>query len=666
MKKHLIGTFILIGALVQAQSSCQMALNVTPGQYLMGVVNGSAAAPICTGGQNANQALWYKYTPTQNYQITITTNLLPVNQGKDSRLHVYTGSCGSLTCVGGNDDISGSNFLSEFTFAALANTTYYIAFDNRYGNNANNVTFQLIQNAPTPPPAGATFSTVNLPAINGSFKNCVVDMNGDYRDDIVSVSNGNIRQLIQFPGQFDVIDYPVASTSFMPSWSIAAGDLTKSGFNSLVYGSGQGVAVMRAAQNGSSYALVQSNQYVFSQRGNFVDINGDGHLDIFMCHDVQPNVYYINDGNGNLTFFQGGLGDFPTGGNYGSIWFDYDNDGDVDLFVAKCGGGPDRSSNTLHRNNGNGTFTDVSVASGLADPVQTWSAAVGDFNHDGWMDILVGASSFSNGGHKLMRNNGNGTFTDITAGSGWDTNTTTSIEFVTYDFDNDGHLDIIGGGSKILYGNGDFTFTSRPTNISNASFGDLNNDGFIDVQANSTIFYNNGNQNKWSKVTLRGIQSNRNGIGARVEIHGPWGIKIRDVQSGVGFRYMNSLNVHFGLGQSQTISKIVVKWPSGIVDQILNPAINTVINVVEASTLNNEAFSSEQFVLYPNPAADVLNIQTKFELKNYEIFDISGKLIDSNTFNNNQVNISSLSNGSYFIVINTTENTRKTLKFIKK
>jgi len=649
-----------------SQTTCQNATNIIVGEYFITLINGEPSTPLCIDDQAASQGLWYKYTPSENFQATVTTNILPQNQGKDSRIQVYTGICGNLSCIGGSDDLDGSNYLSEFSFSAIANTTYYFVFDNRWGNNANNVFFQLIQAPPVPQLPGVTFSSVNVPEINGTYKNCVVDINGDYKDDIVVVSDGVIRQLVQFPGQFDVIDYPVETTAFLPTWSIAAGDLTKSGFNSLLYGNGQGVAVMKASQDGTSYSLIQSNEYVFSQRGNFVDINNDGHLDIFMCHDVQPNVYYLNDGNANLTFFQGGLGDYPTGGNYGSIWFDYDNDGDVDLFIAKCGGGVDRSSNTLHRNNGDGTFTDVSTASGLADPVQTWSAAVGDFNNDGWMDILVGASSFSNGGHKLMRNNGDGTFTDSTAGSGWDTNVTTNLEFVTYDFDNDGHLDVIGGGNKIMYGHGDFTFTSIPTNISNAAFGDLNDDGFIDLQTNNFIFYNNGNQNKWLKISLRGIQSNRNGIGARVEIHGPWGVKIRDVQSGIGFRYMNSLNVHFGLGQHQTIDKIVVKWPSGIVDQIFNPNVNSTSHIIEASTLSNEGFIYNDFALYPNPSSNLLNIQTNYELKNYEIFDISGKLIESNSFKNNQLNVSTLSLGTYFIVINTIDNIRKTLKFIKK
>src|SRR5690606_25994650 len=120
--------------------------------------------------------------------------------------------------------------------------------------------------------------------------------------------------------------------------------------------------------------------------------------------------------------------------NYGSVWIDYDNDGDQDLFIAKCRGGSSSARiNELHRNNGDGTFTDVSIESNLSDPVQTWSSAWNDFDNDGDMDVVVGASSTADGSHKFMRNNGDGTFTDITAGSGWDANTHLNIEHITFD-----------------------------------------------------------------------------------------------------------------------------------------------------------------------------------------------------------------------------------------
>lgn len=209
-----------------------------------------------------------------------------------------------------------------------------------------------------------------------------------------------------------------------------------------------------------------------------VDIDNDGHLDAFVCHDVAPNVYYLNDGTGNLTYHQGGLGDHPNGGNYGSIWVDYNNDHLPDLFIAKCRGGSGTANiNEMHRNNGNGTFTDVSIATGLADPVQTWSSAWNDFDNDGWMDVIVGASSSANGMHKFMHNNGDETFTDITSGSGIDSFPGLSTEYASYDFNNDGFADVLTPG-YILFNNGNGTFTSQAYSMSMGAVGDLNNDGF--------------------------------------------------------------------------------------------------------------------------------------------------------------------------------------------
>src|SRR5690606_3291366 len=114
-----------------------------------------------------------------------------------------------------------------------------------------------------------------------------------------------------------------------------------------------------------------------------------------------------------------------------------------DWFISKCrGGNTGANINELHRNNGDGTFTNVAPDIDMDDPIQTWSSAIGDFDNDGFMDILIGASSFANGGHLLKRNNGNGTFTDVTAGSGFDTFSGASYEYTAHDFDNDGFIDV--------------------------------------------------------------------------------------------------------------------------------------------------------------------------------------------------------------------------------
>jgi PKD repeat protein len=448
-------------------------------------------------------------------------------------------------------------------------------------------TFELIESQQPPAPS-VSFQSQEFGNILGQYKIAVADMNGDYLDDIVSVSPSNIYILYQQPnGSFDAANISVTTAQFMPTWSMAIGDYNKDGFNDLMYGSGSGVSFYRSNSSGTGYTHFATSNFVFSQRTNFVDINNDGHLDAFACHDVAPNVYYLNDGNGNLSFHQGGFGDYPTGGHYATIWFDYNNDGHLDVFISKCSGGGQGSGakfNELYRNNGDGTYTNVSIQANMNHPVQTWSSAVNDFDNDGFMDVIVGASTFTDGGHLFMRNNGDGTFSDITAGSGWDTYSGTSIEYVSYDFNNDGFADVFTNG-RILINNGNNTFTVQNVTPVVGAVGDLNNDGFLDIQNGNTIYFNQPNNNNWIKMNLQGIESNSNGIGARVEIYGAWGKQIRDVQSGIGFRYMGTLNPHFGLGQATAIDSVIVRWPSGKVDLICNPEINTSLFIQEGSGL---------------------------------------------------------------------------------
>lgn len=592
MKRTLLSlAFILMLKLTgMAQQTCNTALVITPGIGNIASINGTEAITqsCAAGGIGGTAANWYKYTPSQNCLATVTTDFT-VNTGIDNRVHIYSGTCGSLTCVAGDDD-GGTNALCVISFYASAGTDYYIVFDNIYSSAG--FQYELIENPVITPPT-LSFTPTNVSTITGSYKIAVADMNGDYLDDIVSVSSTNIQVHQQnIGGGFTVANYTTTAAQFLPTWSMAMGDLNEDGYNDLLYGNGSGVTFMMSANGGTQYNQVSGPEYVFSQRSNMVDINNDGHLDAFVCHDVAPNVYYINDGTGILTFNQGGLGDHPNGGNYGSIWVDYNNDNLPDLFIAKCRGGSSTANiNEMHRNNGNGTFTDVSVATGLADPIQTWSSAWNDFDNDGWMDVVVGASSSANGMHKYMHNNGDETFSNITAGSGWDTYAGMSTEYASYDFDNDGWADVLTPG-HILLNNKNNTFTDQPVSIQMGAVGDLNNDGFLDIQNGNTIYYNNGNSNNWITVTVKGTTSNKNGIGARVEIYGPWGKQIRDIRSGVGFRYMGTLNAHFGIGSSTTIDSVVVRWPSGNKDVICNPTKNTVLHIEEnAAPVATAAFT---------------------------------------------------------------------------
>lgn len=689
MKKiTLIIALVFFAQYLKAQDTCQSPLPITAaGLFVVGVMNGTAPTPFCaTNGAipavNNPAGEWYLYTPTQNYTVTITTNIAANTPRKDTRFHVYTGPCTNLVCFSGDDD-SGSGYSSVATFNVTAGTPYTIAFDNRWLNTANNngFTFQLIE-APfvVPTPQRITYTTQNISTVNSTYNLCVVDMNGDRKDDIAGVSANNLRIHYQGAGgTFTNADFPITGTSNMPTWSLAAGDYNKDGYNDLILGGQNAVTFWRSNNTGTAYTNISYPQYVFSQRTNFVDFNNDGNLDAFVCHDVDPNVYYMNNGSGDLTFFQSGvtpgattIGIHLEGGNYGSIFVDYDNDGDQDLFIAKCRGGSGTAKfNEMHRNNGNGTFTDVSVAANLYDPIQTWSAAWADYDNDGDFDTVVGASAMTDGTHKYMRNNGDGTFTNSTAGSGWDTNASTSIEHIAHDFDNDGFVDVLGGGNKIMFNMGDGTFASSSySNIAVGGIGDLNNDGFLDFLNGNTIRYAVPNTNNWLKLSLQGIASNSYGIGARVEIYGDWGKQIRDVRSGDGFKYMSSLNVHFGIGQATAINQVVIRWPSGIVDTYNNVSGNQTLAVVEGITLAVNSYNNGVFSIYPNPAKNSINIQLKNDvsviLKAASIYDLTGKIVLTTSDLNQPINVENLASGTYILSITDTEDKSYTQKFIKE
>jgi|JI10StandDraft_1071094.scaffolds.fasta_scaffold06746_11 urease beta subunit len=645
---YLLTLFSFLFTKLIGQNTCSSALSVTAGNYIVAMVDGTELPVNSCYGSNVGveTAEWYTYTPTQDASLLVTTDL-PINVNGDTRLGVYTGSCGSLTCVAFDDD-SGSGFLSTTSFNIDAGVVYYIVFDNFW--NANGFTFSLVENDPIM--NLVSFTPVNL-AHQGYFM-AALDMNGDHLDDAISV-NGDYLNINyqQSNGSFENVVHYTGQVGYDPGWSICAGDLDNNGYNDLVYAGG-GASFIWANDEGTGYSETNYGQYIFCQRSNCVDLNADGNLDVFVCHDVAPNVYYMNDGNSNLDYNQGGLGDVIDGGNYGSVWIDYDNDCDMDLFIAKCRGGLSEANiNQLHRNDGNGVFTDVSEESGLADNIQTWSSAWADFDNDGDMDVFVGASSDENGSHKLMRNNGDGTFTDATAGSGIEIATGNSIENEPGDFNNDGFVDVLGAGNVFLMNNGDMTFTMSSTNIAFGPTCDINNDGFLDILGTEGPQINNGNDNNYIKVNTVGMQSNKSGIGARVKLTSPEGIQIRDVRSGEGFRYCGSLNTHFGMGEGDIIESIEICWPSGIVDYIENPQVNSTITVYEGLGALVDETSSTQIAVFPNPANDILNIQSKVAaIKTATVFDLSGKRIMEVHVRNGQIDISGLAPGVYVLQVN--------------
>jgi ASPIC and UnbV/FG-GAP-like repeat/Secretion system C-terminal sorting domain len=666
MKKlALLFTFCLFIVKVQSQDDCSTALVIDEGLYPISEINGDEAPPyfcLTDFGYSSNYE-WYQYTPLVDGSLTVTTDF-SANEGLDTRFNVYKGSCGTLTCIGGDDD-SGEGNLAKATFNVDEGDNYYIVFDNSWSASA--FTFQLI--------AGEAifneleFETLQIPSSN--YTTCIVDMNADFLDDYVTVdlyaSALNINYQME-DGSFENVMMELENLTHNPNWSMAAGDFDDNGYTDLLLAGG-GASFIMANNDGTGYYEALASGYIFCQRSNCVDINGDGKLDAFVCHDVEPNVYFINEGGDNFTYYQGGLSDVVDGGNYGSVWIDYDNDCDMDLFIAKCRGGESLANyNQLFRNDGDGVFTEVSEESGLHDPMQTWSSAWGDYDNDEDMDVLVGANS---GTHKLMENNGDGTFTDVTEDSGWENLTYTSIEFAPGDFNNDGFVDVFGAGSFML-NNGDMTFTKFDAGFYSGSFGDLNNDGFLDITNSdgyeATAYINKGNENNYLTINTIGIESNRSAIGARITLYSPSFTQIRDVRSGEGFRHMSTLNTHFGLGNDAEIEKIKICWPSGLVEELLNPPINGTVTLVEGFVVGLNEESNVALKVYPIPTDNFLFVDLKpnaNEVGLAVIYDLSGKLVLESIVSKNGIDVSAIESGFYFVKVKTREGSFQS-NFIKE
>lgn len=450
----------------------------------------------------------------------------------------------------------------------------------------------------------------------------VTDMNSDGLDDLVRLSNAS-DLVIEYQnlngGTFS--SYSFGNLGTGTEWSLCVADVDTNLHNDLFLGgANNGLKLLRSNAGGTAYtSTALPGPPIFLQGSNFVDIDGDGDLDIFACHDNGISSVYRNNGGGTFTYDLNLINTASTvpsdnSGNYGSTWTDYDNDGDVDLYLSKCSAGVNnpndgRRLNMMFRNNGNGTFTEVAQAIGLQPLAQSWSSDFADIDNDGDLDCFVVNHDSSN---QLYRNNGNGTFTDITASTGIAADLASvviGIQCIFDDFDNDGYIDLLltstGYGHRLYKNNGNSTFTSIPTpfptnlNIHTAAVGDLNNDGYLDVCAGfaagynfpgndpDRLFINDGGPRGYIKVWLEGVQSNYNGIGARLELYGAWGVQVREVRSGESYGIMNSLIQHFGTGSALTIDSLIVRWPSGVVDRICSPPVAGSLLIKEGAFPNS-------------------------------------------------------------------------------
>ena len=374
---------------------------------------------------------------------------------------------------------------------------------------------------------------------------------------------------------------------------------------------------------------VDTKKYIIETTGTGVaifDYDNDGWPDIFIVNGTKlegfpsgkapTNHLYRNNHDGTFTDVTEKAGLARTGWGQGVCVGDFDNDGWEDLYVTYYG------KNVLYHNNGNGTFTDVAITAGAAFNEDGRAQAgmgstVADYNGDGKLDIFK--TNFSDDTATLYRNNGDGTFDDVTYRAGLGLNTQYlgwGTMFV--DFDNDGWPDLllVNGhvypevdsqhlGSnfqepRILYHNtGDGKFTdisaSAGPGITKAmssrglAIGDLWNDGRVsavvsNMNAPPSLLVNQARTaNHWVAFRTIGTKSNRDGIGARIRVRAGARTFIDEVRSGSSFDSNNDMRVHFGLGAAAKIDWVEVRWPSGLVEKFENVSVDGIRQIKEGT-----------------------------------------------------------------------------------
>ena len=375
----------------------------------------------------------------------------------------------------------------------------------------------------------------------------------------------------------------------------------------------------------------------------WADYTGDGLLDLFvgrgaLVRDVADSLYR-NQGPTGFSL-DNVIGFSPLSTDQGT-WADYDGDGDLDLFVVHAA----QQGNTLYRNNGNGQF-EVVKGIGLDQLGESVGAAWGDFNNDGYLDLVVINFSFNSPqANFLYRNNGDGTFTQITNGPiATDTGYFQSCSWV--DFDNDGWLDLFicadpvgdphGLKNRLYRNQGDGTFVRMTSGalvtdsarFAGSSWLDFDNDGFPDVYvacgsiytAEPDAFYhNNGNTNAWIKIRCVGTVSNRSAIGttirAKAKIAGTDRWQMRQIVGTEGWLSFNNLDVIIGLGDATVVDTLRIEWPSGIVQELHNVPAKQTLVIVEKTTLQIAQLGDTQYeVKITGPRQQRYSLETSTDL----------------------------------------------------
>ena len=427
------------------------------------------------------------------------------------------------------------------------------------------------------------------------------------------------------------------------------------------------------------------------------DYDGDGFTDLFVA-GLRQNILYRNNGDGTFSDVTAAAGLANRDAEYGTLWavaaafVDFDRDGQLDLFVSNycvwdpatepiCGRqeAPDYCHpdgykglpNSLFRNNGNGTFTDVSTSTGIRAHIgKGMGIGLADFDDDGWPDLFVSndnwpaflfhniegrrfeevalsagvayteigkeisgmgadARDFDNDGRPdvfqtaldgetmpLFHNRGKMTFEDWTGPAGLVASTLANTGWGNgiVDFNNDGWKDLFVAGGGVVHPKGDFAERAPRANTvyvnlkggrfadmsasagvdfarkavhRGAAFGDLDNDGRIDVVVNALeapleIWHNTSpTPNHWLLIRTVGSRSNRDGVGTKIRLTSASGQQWNHVNSAVGYGCASDRRVHFGLGKDVVVSEIRLEWPSGTVQVLRDVHADQILTVRE-------------------------------------------------------------------------------------
>ncbi|MBX2989534.1 MAG: VCBS repeat-containing protein [Bacteroidetes bacterium] len=338
---------------------------------------------------------------------------------------------------------------------------------------------------------------------------------------------------------------------------------------------------------------------ILEQAVHWGDFNKDGYADLFIgnLQTGGPSFFHRNNGDGTFTEIAASLG--FQGAARGSQWVDYNNDGLWDYSVAGYAGGTNAVPVKLYRNNGDGTFTDAAAQAGITDAVISWGVTWADFDNDGYEDFFVTVSGQSTS-CLLYKNNGDGTFTNVTSQAGLPAFAQLSAAWG--DYDNDGDMDLYTSGA---------------------------------ASAGNHLFRNNSDTtNKWLKVNLAGSTANRFGVGAQIEVYAGSLRMMREVNTAIGYRSQNMLTAHFGLAGNTLVDSVVVRWPNQQQTRTVqrNVHANQVLTLTEIPSQHVEELNSPLMWRlkqnYPNPFNPSTQITFTIPAPGsvrLRVFDILGK-----------------------------------------